>query len=156
MKSCEHITTDVINSLDSSGYLTVFHREIISSSVLNWLLVSFFLEVLGWSIEWKHRNDVKAKNQKSVTLFVLIALSHLMSCQGHFLISLSNEQNEIYSYGINLLVVMSASIRFLDRASSDGNVEENEVPSIIRDKYLWWETKVNGWSGKLDFRQIRT
>ena len=79
---------------------------------------------------------MKAKNQKSVTLFVLIALSHLMSCQSHFLTSLSNEQNEIYSYGINLLVVMSASVRFLDRASSDGNVEENEVPSIIRDKYL--------------------
>ena len=59
-----------------------------------------------------------------------------MSCQGHFLISLSNEQGKIYSYGINLLVVMSASVRFPHRASSDGNVEENEVPSIIRDKYL--------------------
>ena len=77
---------------------------------------------------------MKAKNQKSVTLSVLIALSHLISCQGHFLISLSNVQNEIYSYVINLLVVMSASVRFSHRKSSDGNVEESEVPSIIRDK----------------------
>ena len=84
---------------------------------------------------------MKAKNQKSVTLSVLIALSHLMSCQGHFLISLSNVQNEIYSYVINLLVVMSASVRFSQRKSSDGNVEESEVPSIIRDKYLWWEKR---------------
>ena len=77
---------------------------------------------------------MKAKNQKSVTLSVLIALSHLISCQGHFLISLSNVQNEIYSYVINLLVVMSASVRFSQPKSSDGNVEEIEVPSIIRDK----------------------
>ena len=74
---------------------------------------------------------MKAKNQKSVTLSVLIALSHLISCQGHFLISSSNVQNEIY---INLLVVMSASVRFSQWKSSDGNVEESEVPSIIRDK----------------------
>ena len=77
---------------------------------------------------------MKAKNQKSVTLSVLIALSHLMSCQGYFLISLSNVQNDIYSYVINLLVVMSASVGFSQRKSSDGNVEESEVPSIIRDK----------------------
>ena len=78
---------------------------------------------------------MKAKNQKSVAVICIDCLmSHLMSFQGHFLIFLSNVWSEIYSYVINLLVVMSASVRFSHRKSSDGNVEESEVPSIIRDK----------------------
>ena len=77
---------------------------------------------------------MKAKNQKSVAVICIDCLVTPDVLPRSFLISLSHLQNEIYSYVINLLVVMSASVRLSQPKSSDGNVEEIEVPSIIRDK----------------------
>ena len=75
---------------------------------------------------------MKAKNQKSVICIDCLVTPDVLPRS--FLISLSHLQNEIYSYVINLLLVMSASVRLSQPKSSDGNVEEIEVPSIIRDK----------------------
>ena len=75
---------------------------------------------------------MKAKNQKSVAVICIDCLvtPDVLPRSFFNLFYLMYRARFI----INLLVVMSASVRFSHRKSSDGNVEESEVPSIIRDK----------------------